>query len=258
MVKDPSSTKDAFRRRGTEPADRGRGASAGDGHGAESRLAAARAYDLWAPAYDEEMNPLQKLEARLIRRLLPPLDDATTMLDVGCGAGRVMLQALHRGARIVVGTDLSMGMLQRAAVLDPPATGVVRCDASALPVAPGRFHLVTCALMMGHSPDMPGALAEIVRALAPGGILVLTDFHPEATRHGWERTFTDPASGRVHAIEQHLHPIAAYREALEAAGLVEEDLDERWYDGVPVVFGLRARKPGAPSPRPAPIEKPAR
>ncbi|RMH18480.1 MAG: methyltransferase domain-containing protein, partial [Acidobacteria bacterium] len=110
-----------------------------------------------------------------------------------------------------------------------------------LPFRPGSFDAVACNLVLGHVPDLDAALDAIAAVLRPGGCLLLSDFHPEATARGWQRTFRD-AAGEERAIVQYLHPLDDYRAACERLGLALEALDEPRWRGQPVVFVLRARK----------------
>ncbi len=199
-------------------------------------------YDRWAASYEDNMNPVQALEAEALARLLPDLRDRV-VLDLGCGKGRVARLALERGARETVGVDVSEAML-KAAAASLPAASVrwVRADGRTLPFKAASFDVVICALMMGHVDDLEAALSEIARVLRPGGLLLLSDFHPYATLRGWQRAFTDAESGRCFAIENHPHLFDAYLRCFNRLHLVLETLEEPCYEGYPVVFVMRARK----------------
>jgi ubiquinone/menaquinone biosynthesis C-methylase UbiE len=98
------------------------------------------------------------------------------VLDVGCGNGRY-LEALHsRGHRgVVVGADLSAGMLQtaRAAAGDGP---LLVTDAQTMPFADASFDAALAMHMLYHVPDRAAALAEMRRVVRPGGVaLALTN-----------------------------------------------------------------------------------
>lgn len=197
-------------------------------------------YDRWAATYEANMNPVQTLEAEALARLLPDLC-GEVVLDLGCGKGRVARLALERGAKAVVGVDVSEAMLKAAAAA-LPAVRWVRADGRALPFEAASFDVVVSALMMGHVEDLAAALAEIARVLRPGGVLLLSDFHPYAALRGWQRAFTDTASGRAFAIENHPHLFDAYLRCFNRLHLTLEALDEPCYEEYPLVFVMRVRK----------------
>lgn len=203
------------------------------------------AYALWAPSYPAlPHNGLMELEQRTLLGLLPD-DGVDTALDVGCGSGRYLRLLRERGALRVFGCDLTPAMLLKARTLEP---GLALADAGALPFADGSFDLVLAALVVGHCPDLARVLGEFSRVLRPGGTLAYSDIHPAGTLAGWQRTFED-ASGRRHAVRQHLHLHAEHLRGLHAAGLALDALEEPRggqagrYGDWPALLAIRARKP---------------
>jgi 2-polyprenyl-6-hydroxyphenyl methylase/3-demethylubiquinone-9 3-methyltransferase len=93
------------------------------------------------------------------------------VLDAGCGGGLVARELAAAGAE-VVGVDRSLGSLgvARRAVgrRFVPAQGRLE----RLPFADGSFHAVVAADVLEHLPDLPAAVAELARVLAPGGGMV--------------------------------------------------------------------------------------
>jgi SAM-dependent methyltransferase len=103
--------------------------------------------------------------------------DARRILDLGCGAGAVLiaLAATHPRAASV-GVDLSSRMLGQARRRAPyAARGLVRADAAALPWPPGAFDAVTSHSFFYLVPDRDAVLAEAWRVLRPGGRLALME-----------------------------------------------------------------------------------
>ena len=105
-----------------------------------------------------------------------PLSDMTVLkgqhvLDIGCGNGLFLAQAVEAGAT-VVGADMSHGMLTTARTAAP--SPVVQADAQHLPFADNRFDTVLALWMLYHVPDKHQALREFRRVLGPGGLLVVS------------------------------------------------------------------------------------
>jgi len=101
-------------------------------------------------------------------RLLDRLDDTTRRfrraLEIG-GRGVVAPLLAARGME-VVSMDLSPRMAARAGGV--PVAG----DEEWLPFAPGAFDLVVASLSLHWVNDLPGALLQLRRALAPDGLFL--------------------------------------------------------------------------------------
>ncbi len=201
-------------------------------------LDVAEAYRRWSETYANEANELQRLEAGIRRHLMMKVRDLRT-LEVGAGTGRVTEELLAGGADVLA-TDLVSEMLLRDPIRSAMRGRTCVACAEALPFRSRQFDLVVCALTLGHVEDLPGALGSMVETLRPGGALVITCFHPFATLQGWERSFT--FQGEECSVEQHVHLLGEYFRTLRDLACPIEDLQERTWEGLPVLFGLRARK----------------
>lgn len=172
------------------------------------------AYDLWAHDYPPlPHNPLMAAEQAAMLALWPDVAGRRG-LDLACGSGRYGLLMQQRGARHVVGCDRSAGMLARA-----PLPLRVRADMQRLPFAAASFDLVVSGLAVGHAPSLAAWMAEAARVLAPGGVLVYSDFHPDAARAGMTRSFTDD-TGQRHELVHVRHELDDHLRAASQAGLV--------------------------------------
>src|SRR6266481_5344122 len=89
-------------------------------------------FDLWAPVYDAQSNPLLMLEERCVTPLLPP-PSGEDVLDVGCGTGRWLTRLEALGPTSLTGTDCSTAMLERAQGKVLPTTTLEHGQCSALP-----------------------------------------------------------------------------------------------------------------------------
>ncbi len=111
-----------------------------------------------------EVELLGDLAARLIERLDDTTRRFSRALDLG---GRGVVAPLLRGRGIaVVAGDISPRMAARSG---PPCLAL---DEECLPFAPGSFDLVIASLSLHWVNDLPGALIQIRRALAPGGLFL--------------------------------------------------------------------------------------
>ncbi|GGN93703.1 methyltransferase [Actinoplanes lobatus] len=99
------------------------------------------------------------------------LNPDATVIDVGCGTGRVVAELADRGAR-AVGVDPDPAMLS-AARSRFPGIDVRAADATDLPLADGEAHGYRADKVFHILPDPVAALTEARRVLAPGGRIVL-------------------------------------------------------------------------------------
>jgi malonyl-CoA O-methyltransferase len=137
------------------------------------------AYRCLAEEYDSSPNALIALEQRIMAPLLPGNLDRRTVVDVAAGTGRWAMHCAKRGARVIA-VDFCHEMLSKAAV---PA---VQADAEWLPLPDASADVVICAFAMGYAP---ACFAELARIARPGGVVLVSDVHPEALDRGWKRTF---------------------------------------------------------------------
>jgi SAM-dependent methyltransferase len=197
--------------------------------------------------------------------LLPPAGGR--VLEVGCGEGRVTRDLQARG-HVVTALDASPTLVAAAAERDPDGDYRV-ADAEALPFADAAFDLAVAYNVLMDVADMPRAVAEIGRVLAPGGCLCACVTHPVADAGQWEGGrfvlerdlltgaefggLVDHHNGLTMVWEGYRIPLHAYVAALEAAGLAIEALREpqpardapAWYAPwrrVPMFLMWRARR----------------
>lgn len=152
------------------------------------RISPEDAYRLWAPTYDATENPLLALEERY---LLPQLDcvRGATVVDVGCGTGRWLKRMAQLGASSLTGVDSSSDMLAIAQMHRLRNTDLHQTDAVHLPSATESVDIVIASFLVSYLGSLSLFLQEMFRVLRPGGVLFLTDLHPEGRRRGWASTF---------------------------------------------------------------------
>jgi ubiquinone/menaquinone biosynthesis C-methylase UbiE len=215
-------------------------------HGLESPAQTEGRLIRWASFYDGLVNILTLGQARRLRRmtvdqaLIQPGED---VLDVGCGTGAVTIPAkMQVGAGgSAAGIDPAPEMIavarrkaERAGLEIDFRVGVIE----SLPFPDETFDVVTSSLMMHHLPQhvQVKGLAEIWRALKPGGRILIADM----TRPSGLKRFLVSLTGH------HGHRVPAGVEELlrfmrEAGFEGVEQLDTRFL----IVGFVRAKKPAA-------------
>lgn len=125
-------------------------------------------YD-WVDAVRRWRGPetwLHRYRERRTRRFITQFAQEK-ILDVGCGTG-LMLQHLPAGS---VGLDINPRNVERARAYAPHAR-VDLGDAETLPYPDNTFGTVVCTEVIEHLVHPEKALAEILRVLRPGGVLI--------------------------------------------------------------------------------------
>ncbi|MBS1792650.1 MAG: methyltransferase domain-containing protein [Acidobacteria bacterium] len=185
----------------------------------------ARSYDLVAARYAAEFqNELagKPFDRKMLDWLIEKTDPARTLCDLGCGPGQIARYLKDRGAD-ACGIDISPAMVAEAGRLHPDIlfqTG----DMTALAgVADGAFGGIAAFYSIIHVPRarLGRAFSEILRALAPGGVM-LAAFHL-----GDETVHRDEWWGQNVSLDFNFLRTAEIREKLETAGFVIEEAIER-------------------------------
>ena len=114
-------------------------------------------------------------EYQRFERLLPQRTPLR-VLDIGCGTGAWSVHWVSLGSK-VTGVDFDAEFVARARQRENLADcavfrGIV-ADATKLPDDIGEFDVVALNCLLEHVPDWRAVIREAVRALAPGGVLLL-------------------------------------------------------------------------------------
>jgi SAM-dependent methyltransferase len=140
----------------------------------ERRRTAEERHDtIHAFTYDDQYGEIGPTHRRFVADLLERCRPGGTVLDAACGTGKYFAMVLDAGRR-VVGTDQSTGMLARARARFP-GVPLERVGLQEL-AFDAEFDAVMCIDAMENIPpeDWPRVVANLRRALRPGGHLYLT------------------------------------------------------------------------------------
>jgi len=226
-------------------------------------------------------------------RLIPPRAGAR-LLDVACGQGVVARAFAERGAKVVA-VDASRSLIEAARERQSREDRGGRSGRASVDFrvgdarrlgdvgGAGSFDLATCVLALANLAPLAPVFAGVSAALAPGGRFAAVLMHPcfripRASSWGWD----DEQAGQYRRVDRYLssnhvdirvhpgadpsqtvpayhRPLEAYVNALSAAGLVIDRLEE-WpshktspagprkraldesRDEIPMFLALRARR----------------
>jgi SAM-dependent methyltransferase len=99
----------------------------------------------------------------------------TRFLSSGCGFAGSLLAYRDAGAAVAVGVEVDPEYLRFGALrtTELAAAGVVAHDGRRLPFDDGTFDVIESMDVIEHTPDPRDYLTELVRVLAPGGVVLL-------------------------------------------------------------------------------------
>jgi ubiquinone/menaquinone biosynthesis C-methylase UbiE len=134
-------------------------------------------FNRWSRTYDESW--IQRYAIRVHAEMIDAATDeiATpkTVLDIGCGTGRLLQKAhaIYPSAQLY-GIDPAEGMVELARGRIPSAT-IYLGAAESLPLSDSSVDVVLSSISFHHWSDQIAALREIIRVLRPGGCFCLAD-----------------------------------------------------------------------------------
>ncbi len=180
----------------------------------------SKVYDVLAPVYGRVVPGLYELAtSRAAQRL--SAGGPATILEVGVGPGHILAAVGRRNrSALAVGVDVSRGMLnqsKRRLKKRNVQAKLVLGDAVQLPFRDGSFEGVVTSFLLDlfRQEQIPDALREMCRVLAPGGRIVVATLQ-----------FSNPVLRQLGllayrflpGVAKRIHPVD-FREFLEGTGL---------------------------------------
>ncbi|WP_353572638.1 malonyl-ACP O-methyltransferase BioC [Candidatus Albibeggiatoa sp. nov. BB20] len=198
--------------------------------------------------YEQHAFIQQKIAEYLIERLDFIKTTPSTILDIGCGAGRMSRQLSHRYPdAMVYGLDIAYQMVEQSQQNAPkpwlwyaPKLNYLCADAEQLPIADKSMDLVMSNLTLQWC-DVKAVFQEVARVLKPDGVFLFSTLGPDTLnelRQSWA------------AIDEYSHvnfflDMHDLGDALYQSGLKNPVMDVDWlnfkYDSVQdIMRGLKA------------------
>ena len=157
----------------------------------------------------------------LRRWLVAQIPQRQRILSIGCGTGELE-KMLELQARLVVGTDLLIEMVQRARRRN--VKQLVQTDSHALPFAIASFDTVILPETLGYvNPEI--TFREIRRVLKPGGRLLITTYPVHLVAHSVYRKRSASEISRL--LEAAGFPVIELRFLLLKRSVLREIEEER-------------------------------
>lgn len=131
-------------------------------------------FDRAAEFYDETRGYDEELARATTELLAAELRDRGRVLEVGVGTGLIALP-LHETGIPMLGLDISGPMVSKLVEKagGRPPFPLVLGDAIALPFVDDAVDAALVRWVLHLIPDWPGVVAELVRVVRPGGVLVV-------------------------------------------------------------------------------------
>ena len=136
-------------------------------------------FNHWSSTYENSWGQwllFDRVQRRVLNMAAEKGNTPNTVLDVGCGTGRLLRKARKYWPETqLIGVDPADGMIENARRLTPGAKFYVS-QAESLPLPDESVNLAFSTASFHHWQDQEKGLREIKRVLRIGGLLFLADF----------------------------------------------------------------------------------
>jgi ubiquinone/menaquinone biosynthesis C-methylase UbiE len=223
------------------------------------------AYDAWSASYDSQPgNLMLDLDELLFTDLIKDINlENKRVADIGCGTGRHWQKLYTLKPNLVIGFDVSKGMLHQLNQKFPAAMTQYITD-NLLTMAPSGFvDCLVTTLTIAHIKNIDEAIGAWSRITKDGGDLIITDFHPAILAKGGKRSFR--YQGKSVAVTNYIHSLKKVKRIFAKYGFsiikqeekyVNEEVKHYYesqnalhvyqrYKGMPVIYGLHLKKDDA-------------
>jgi ubiquinone/menaquinone biosynthesis C-methylase UbiE len=166
---------------------------------------------------------------------IPSIPPGSRVLEMGCGDGKT-LSSLALGDNEVVATDYSIAAVSRcqARFANHLKLAFAEADSRALPFVDDCFDVVLISHVLGHllRKGREAAVSEVIRVLAPGGIIFVRVFSREDLRFGKGSEVEEGTFRRSSILTHYFNPeeIESLLHGLQPLSMVLKRTEKR-YEG---------------------------
>jgi ubiquinone/menaquinone biosynthesis C-methylase UbiE len=223
------------------------------------------AYDIWSDSYDcQPGNLMLDLDELIFAGLIKDMDLRNKKVaDIGCGTGRHWQKIYEKTPAILLGFDVSPGMLHQLIRKFPYAETQLITDNLLRSLSDSYIDCLITTLTIAHIKNIEEAISSWTRVLKDGGDLIITDFHPSMLTKGGKRSFKYE-HGSLSVIN-YIHPLEKVKKIFRKHGfqvirqeerIVDEEVRPYYeaqnalpvyyrFQGIPIIYGLHLKKQGA-------------
>ena len=221
-----------------------------------------KAYNLWAENYEsEEDNLIFRLEKQILEKLMNNVElKEKIILDYGCGTGRNWEKYFSFEPEKIIGCDVSGEMLNQLKNKYPQADTYIIKENKFPPVQTGSADFIFSTLVIAHIKNIKKLFGAWNSYLKSGGVIIISDLHPELLREGGKRTFMHEdknieIKNYVHSIEDIIRVCTDLN--LQVEEILEDFITEDKQDfyikkdalhifekfkNMPLIYGMRIHK----------------
>ncbi len=138
----------------------------------------AKLYAVSTLDYACEIPNIRRTYGRYLAKAGKYLSPAGSLLEIGCGSGFFLEEALERGYTEVRGVELSAPAAEKAVPAVRPNISVGFMEPGSY--ADGRFDIICMFQVLDHVPQPAELLDSCLRALRPGGAILVLNHNIDA------------------------------------------------------------------------------
>lgn len=188
----------------------------------DNGLRAARVFDLHAEEYQAKYMRVDAYQASLDAFCLAVGAREATVLELGCGPGNVTQYLLTKRPDFrILGTDLSLRMLELARANNPSATFEL-LDCRNIRDLRATYDAIVCAFCLPYvsASEMARLVDDAYNALNSGGAMYLSTMEGDPSKSA----FTMPSTGRGEPVYMQYYTEEMITDALTHTGFQIEHL----------------------------------